>query len=592
MRCRPGRLGNDDGFSIIEVMMALVLLATSMAAMGPFFIRSFLDVARQRGDQSAIELANNTIDQVRGLEGGALLDERGHDAVLQQWQRAYDDPRTAMRSYLDVPGKPVVPGVNRKLTMKMDWKREPPVAATSGSAAPLSTDTQEFSIKAADTSAPSTTYHRDIFVGECDVYLVNVAGYVANSSACVNPDVVPPPADHTKVLRFFRVVVLVTWTDKSCAGNQCSYIASTLVSRDPDPKFDFNRPSPLIPDQTIVLYAGEESTYLLDADHGQLPNRWTLASGTLPTGFTLSPGGLITSNVPTPRTGSLHLRLTDAKGRNIDKLLPYRVVTGPKVTTTLPVRHYLATPVTLQLTAADGAAPYTFGATGLPPGLKLDQAASDPATGKIVISGTPTTAGAFQVTVTAMEDGGRVGTVKYTHTIYNALQLTPISDRSVTVATPFSASASAVGGLTPYTYSATGLPAGVSISASTGAMSGTPTVPGRYLPAITVKDAMGGTFSTSFVLTVNSPTGLVITPPGNQVANVGEHAELLLESNAGLLGLRPTFTATGVPDGVVLNPQGRFAGRPTTPGTYTVTVTGSNLLPPQTSVATFLWTVR
>jgi hypothetical protein len=388
------------------------------------------------------------------------------------------------------------------------------------------------------------------------------------------------------------VVVLVTWTDKSCAANQCSYIASSLVSRDPDPKFDFNRPSPLIPDQTIVLYAGEESSYLLDADHGQLPNRWSLASGTLPAGFGLTPGGLITSNVPTPRTGNLNLRLTDAKGRNVDRLLPYRVVIGPKVTTTLPVRHYRATPVTVELTAADGAAPYTFDATGLPPGLKLDETASDPATGKIVISGTPTTAGPFQVTVTAMDDGGKTGTLKYTHTIYNALQLMPIGDRSVTVVTAFNAAASAVGGLAPYTYSAIGLPAGVSINASTGAMSGLPTIPGRYLPSITVKDAMNGTFSTSFVLTVNSPMGLVVTPLANQVTEVGGKVDLELESNAGLLGLSPRFTATGLPDGVNLTPTGKFTGKPKTPGAYTVTVTGSNLLPPQTSIITFLWTVQ
>ena len=36
-----------------------------------------------------------------------------------------------------------------------------------------------------------------------------------------------------------------------------------------------------------------------------------------------------------------------------------------------------------RLTAADGAVPYTYGATGLPPGLKLDQAASDTTTGTL-----------------------------------------------------------------------------------------------------------------------------------------------------------------------------------------------------------------
>jgi Zn-dependent metalloprotease len=81
--------------------------------------------------------------------------------------------------------------------------------------------------------------------------------------------------------------------------------------------------------------------------------------------------------------------------------------------------------------------------------------------------------------------------------------------KSGTVGTPISSfTLSASGGTAPYTWSATGLPPGVTIGSSTGTVSGTPTTAGTYNVTATATGSGGsGSGSTSFTFTISGGGG-------------------------------------------------------------------------------------
>jgi alpha-tubulin suppressor-like RCC1 family protein len=81
-----------------------------------------------------------------------------------------------------------------------------------------------------------------------------------------------------------------------------------------------------------------------------------------------------------------------------------------------------------------------------------------------------------------------------------------------TVGSPYSATAHATGGSTPYTWVASGLPPGLQINSSTGQITGTPTSAGSYTTTLTVTDHDGITATRSAAVTVATPS-TIGTPP-------------------------------------------------------------------------------
>src|SRR5215469_5645726 len=143
------------------------------------------------------------------------------------------------------------------------------------------------------------------------------------------------------------------------------------------------------------------------------------------------------------------------------------------------------------------------------------------------------------------------------------------------------------------TYSATGLPAGLSISSSTGLISGTPTTAGNSSVTVTATDGTSASGSATFSWTVN-PVGntVTVTNPGAQTSTTGTAASVQIKATDSGSGQTLTYTATGLPAGLSISSStGLISGTPTTAGSSSVTVTATDTTGASGS-ATFTWTVN
>lgn len=158
-------------------------------------------------------------------------------------------------------------------------------------------------------------------------------------------------------------------------------------------------------------------------------------------------------------------------------------------------------------------------------------------------------------------------------------QMSPASGSlpAATAGQAYSQTFSGSGGAAPYVFSAPygGLPAGLVLNVSTGALAGTPTEVNSFNFVIRITDANSNAADVSYSMAVNPPT-LDLTPSSLPSATVGTAYSQFATATGGIAPYGYAVTAGALPTGVTLSSVGQLSGVPAIAGTYTFTITATD----------------
>ena len=315
---------------------------------------------------------------------------------------------------------------------------------------------------------------------------------------------------------------------------------------------------------------------------------WALTSGSLPPGLTLTASTGLIAGTPTTTTGSpfnFSVTVTDSAGSTSSppKSLSIAIIAGPTVTTTSLPNGAVGSSYSQNLAATGGTGSYntwTVSSGSLPAGLSLNASSG-------LISGTPTTATPSPTptfSVTVKDTAGSTSPPQpLSIAIYTGVTVTTTSLPGGEVSVAYSQTLAATGGAGGYnswTVSSGSLPAGLSLNASSGLISGTPTTPtGTPTPIfdVTVKDSLGNT-SAPQPLSIAIAAGVTVLTtslPGGEVG--APYSQTLAATNGTPPYSNWTVSSGSLPPGLTLTAStGLIAGTPTTvsgsPFTFSVTV--------------------
>jgi prepilin-type N-terminal cleavage/methylation domain-containing protein len=181
------RRPTDEGFTLLETMVALGIVGTVMASLAMFFVRSSTIQNRQADTQVAAQLAAGSMDYVSQLPAGNVL---------------------LGRTQASVQAEPVMPAAATYLgNSQLVWQ-DPSLPATPAIAGlPTAPETIQL-------TTGSTPFQRWWYVGEC---WQTKAGGDCTSAATV-----------FKTVPMYRIVVVITWNSPGCSS-RCQYAATMLA---------------------------------------------------------------------------------------------------------------------------------------------------------------------------------------------------------------------------------------------------------------------------------------------------------------------------------------------------------------------------
>lgn len=275
----------------------------------------------------------------------------------------------------------------------------------------------------------------------------------------------------------------------------------------------------------------------ITATGGTGAKTFAVSAGTLPNGLTLSGAGVL-SGMPTA-TGSFDFTVTATDTVGASGSRAYTVVINSSVTiTTAALSNWgVNSPgynQTVVATGGTGAKTFAVTAGALPDGLALNAATG-------AITGTPTAAGVFNLTITATDTVGATGSRAFSITINQANATVTLGH----LTQPYTGS--------PRPVSVATSPDGLAVNVTYNGEAAAPTLPGSYAVVATIADPnYTGFASGTLVITI---TALV------------RHAPTI---NSGFDGSLQMLTG----ENVILAGDAWISGDLLVPGTPTVTLSG------------------
>jgi len=331
-------------------------------------------------------------------------------------------------------------------------------------------------------------------------------------------------------------------------------------------------------------------TLSLTATGGTGNQSWTLASGSLPFGLSLSGTGVITGTPTqvnlTGNTVTLQVQDSGNPAQLASVTFTIRIATALTITTVpgaLP-DAIIGVPYSFTFQSSGGITPiaWTLASGQLPGGLTLNSNGT--------LSGTPTATGSFTFTIQAGDGSSPSQTITINVAIKSASLLIITSPGGALpdaiVGRPYSISLQAVGGTGPFSWVVTNgqITTGLTLSTA-GTLSGAPTVANPPPSAFTVQvlDSGSPAQSKSLALTIRVPAPLVISPASSALpdalANVAYSAPLT--TTGGIGPVTWSVVSGSLPPAMNLSAAGAISGTANAVGKYAFTIQAADSGAPQ-----------